>query len=64
MNRIVISPFSFGLGAEFPDGIRRLNLGSIYASNEGQRNRHPVSLFLKVFFWKHWLGVGNGLTRF
>src|ERR1700724_3760993 len=39
MNRIVISPFSFGLGAEFPDGIRRLNLGFIYASNERQRDR-------------------------
>jgi hypothetical protein len=34
MNRIVRSPFSFVLRAKFPDGVRRLNLGSTYASNK------------------------------
>src|SRR5712691_1991387 len=46
MNRIVRSPFSFRLGAEFPDGIRRLNLGSTYVSNERQQDRQVLQ-----FFW-------------
>src|SRR5438128_3493645 len=57
MNRIFRSPFSFALGAEFPDDFGRRNPGSIYTSNEGQQNRHPVSLF-----WKYLVGVGNDLT--
>src|SRR5437667_2615987 len=47
MNRIVISPFSFRLGAKFLDGVCRLNLGSTYASNEKQQVRQVPQFFLR-----------------
>src|SRR6266702_3795569 len=46
MNRIVISPFSFRLGAKFLDGVCRLNPGSTYASNERQQDWQ-----VPQFFW-------------
>src|SRR6266852_176485 len=47
MNRMVISPFRFELRADFPDCIRRLNLGSTYASNEVPGNRRGRTIFLQ-----------------
>src|ERR1700730_6008614 len=62
MNRIFRTPLVFGLRAPVPDGLDRPNPSSTHTSNEGQRNRHPVPSFLKVFFWVYWLGVGDALT--
>src|SRR5260370_28218009 len=62
MNRIFRSPFSFGLRSRFPEGLDRPKTGSSYTSNDGQRNRHPESLSLKVFLLKYWLRAGNALT--
>src|SRR5437870_8938321 len=45
MNRIVLSPFSFRLGAKFLDGVRRLNPGSTYASNRRQQDRQVPQYF-------------------
>lgn len=38
----------------FPDDSDRVNLGSIYASNEGRRNRHPVLFICEIL-----VAVGN-----
>src|SRR5713101_2722305 len=57
MNRIVISPLGFEVGAGHPDGFDRLNPSSTYWSNEGQRNRQVRY----HFFGKYSLNPGNAL---
>src|SRR6202165_5690940 len=48
MNRIVVSPCGFWFGAALPDGVDRLNLGSTYTSNEGQRDRQASIFFMNI----------------
>jgi hypothetical protein len=46
MNRIVVSPSGFELGAALPDGLDRgVGLGSTFTSNEGPRDRHVERFF-------------------
>src|SRR5216684_5149288 len=48
MNRIVKSPFEFGLRAGFPDGLDRVKLTSSLTSNDGQCDRQ-----VRYLFWKY-----------
>src|SRR6266852_4405222 len=49
MTRIVSSPRSFRFGAGLPGGLDRLNPGSTFKSNQGQRDRQVHDHFLEVF---------------